>query len=198
MANYDNNIVNGPDLLSQSQPDMLSNFKALDDLINVNHIGFNNADAGKHKWITLPNRGSFGLSSEEALMVGRVSPLTNIADLNFAIGGIGLPSLMTIHNNPLNQPTWSALSYRIILKTMTVSAFRGSQDILFPTGPGIPRFNKTLSVQLTIDSTGPTSGINGSAYIENFGRDNVTILIFSNVANNNDIFGVTITAIGLI
>lgn len=197
MANYDENIVNGPDLLSQSQPDMLSNFKALDDLINVNHIGFNNADAGKHKFVTLPLRLSF-ISRFNALIIANRDSLTNETELYFSNPTTITSFSLTSHTQPFNQPTWSSLSDKLIIKTMTVSAFRGSQNILFPTGPGIPRFTRALSVQLTIDSTGPTSGINGSAYIENFGRDNVTILIFSNVANNNDIFGVTITVIGII
>lgn len=199
MANYDNNIVNGPDLLSQSQPDMLSNFKALDDLINVNHIGFNDPDAGKHKFVTLPER-HFSQPVGDAKIIALDGEKTNQTELYFETftGAVVLENSLTAHTQPLNQPTWSDLGSNVIMKTMRVNAFRGSQEIDFPTGPGIPRFQRTLSVQLTIDSTGPTSGINGSAYIENFGRSSVSILIFSNVANNNDIFGVIITAIGTV
>ncbi len=199
MANYDNNIVNGPDLLSQSQPDMLSNFKAIDDLINVNHIGFNDPDQGKHKWVTFPRATNIPFPGIGAgLMFAPLNRFTNDTELRYARQD-GTETLFTAHDIPFNQPSWSDFAgSAIILKTMRVSAFRGAQEIDFPTGPGIPQFRTALAVQASIDGQPRRSGINASVYIENFGSTSISLLVFSNVANNNDRFGVFIMAIGVI
>lgn len=55
---YQANIPQPNNLLSQSQDDILNNFQAIQTLIGVNHVNFNDADQGKHKWITFPQQGA--------------------------------------------------------------------------------------------------------------------------------------------
>jgi hypothetical protein len=55
---YQANIPQPNNLLSQSQDDILNNFQAIQTLIGVNHVNFNDADQGKHKWVTFPQQGA--------------------------------------------------------------------------------------------------------------------------------------------
>lgn len=52
------NIPQAADLISVSQNDILQNFQAIGTSFDVNHIDFNAAGAGKHKFIELPNRNN--------------------------------------------------------------------------------------------------------------------------------------------
>lgn len=50
------NIPQPSDRLKDSQPQLLANFQAIDTLVNVNHVDFDDpsGDQGKHKWSAYP------------------------------------------------------------------------------------------------------------------------------------------------
>lgn len=54
---YNANIPQAGDQISQSQGQLLQNFQAINTLVNVNHVDFASADAGKHKFVTFPEQG---------------------------------------------------------------------------------------------------------------------------------------------
>src|SRR5258708_24355121 len=39
--------------MNNSQSEILSNFRAINELVNVNHVGFNSTNSGKHNYVTL-------------------------------------------------------------------------------------------------------------------------------------------------
>jgi len=49
-------IPKSTDLISVSQGDILNNFTAIGTSFDVNHIDFNAAGAGKHKFVEMPNQ----------------------------------------------------------------------------------------------------------------------------------------------
>lgn len=51
---YNNAIPQPTDKLRNSQPDLLGNFQAIKTLVDVNHVTFDVADQGKHKFVTFP------------------------------------------------------------------------------------------------------------------------------------------------
>lgn len=51
---YNNNIPQPGDQISQSQGQILGNFQSLYTWANVNHVSFDIADAGKHKYVQFP------------------------------------------------------------------------------------------------------------------------------------------------
>lgn len=56
---YSNNIPLATDQLNDSQKDLLDNFIAIQQLVGVNHVNFNNAgESGKHTEVTLPYNGA--------------------------------------------------------------------------------------------------------------------------------------------
>lgn len=55
---YNANIPQPGDVKSQSQPQLLGNFQAINTAFTVNHVAFDLADQGKHKFITMPVQGA--------------------------------------------------------------------------------------------------------------------------------------------
>jgi hypothetical protein len=53
---YNANIPQPADQLKNSQPQILANFQEINTALNVNHVGFNVADQGKHKFIQFPQQ----------------------------------------------------------------------------------------------------------------------------------------------
>lgn len=72
---YNQNIPQPTQRLKDSQPQLLANFQALYDFLNVNHSIFGTGGSleGKHKWISFPNQlaspptGSNFLAGEQGL-----------------------------------------------------------------------------------------------------------------------------------
>jgi hypothetical protein len=199
MADYDNNIVNGPDLLSESQGPMQQNFEAISDLIDVNHVGFNDPDQGKHKFVTFRRNTNRGQSTANDKIINSQNyPFTNTSELLFGnfpgVSGF----VQTARDVSFSQPLWAVFSDKgLVIKTMTVAAVNGAARLIFPTGPGIPPFSNIQNVQLCIFS--PAFGANnGNAYIKSFDILGVDLLVFSNVAGNTNPFGFQVIAIGSI
>ena len=63
-SQYNPNIPQPTDLLSNSQPQLLVNFQSLQAWIDVNHVDYadNLGNAGKHLYVTMPNTASYGAS----------------------------------------------------------------------------------------------------------------------------------------
>jgi hypothetical protein len=55
---YQANIPQPGDLISVSQIDLLNNFTSINSWANTNHVNFNDANSGKHKFVEMPNQGS--------------------------------------------------------------------------------------------------------------------------------------------
>ncbi len=53
---FQRNIPQPGDLISVSQDNLLQNFQAINDSYNVNHVLFNLAGDGKHKFVEMPNQ----------------------------------------------------------------------------------------------------------------------------------------------
>lgn len=58
MTTYTSNIPQPSDDPSQSQDQILQNFQSLNTANSVNHIAYNDADEGKHKFLQMPEQGS--------------------------------------------------------------------------------------------------------------------------------------------
>jgi len=55
---YTNNIPQATDDPSQSQSQILNNFTSIDTVNSVNHVAYNDANQGKHKFLQMPEQGS--------------------------------------------------------------------------------------------------------------------------------------------
>lgn len=55
---YTANTPNSADPMNVTQPLILANFQAMVELVNVNHVGFNQTNTGKHNFISMPNQST--------------------------------------------------------------------------------------------------------------------------------------------
>ena len=81
---YNPNIPQPPDIKSVSQPQILNNFIAINDLLAVNHQTFGASGEGKHKFLQMPEQGSAPLTTvNEAALYAAVGAASSQAELVF-------------------------------------------------------------------------------------------------------------------
>jgi hypothetical protein len=93
------------DLLSSSQPQILTNFASIKSLIDVDHVDFNSSDAGKHNQVTFPvqlltpsfSGTEYGLWNETDGAVNQLW-LNNPANLHFAQVPMAASTFNTVAN----------------------------------------------------------------------------------------------------
>lgn len=165
---YNNNIPQPNDQLSVSQGDLLTNFQAIANFLNENHVDFAQADAGKHKWVTFPRQPAvpaiFGTDTALFNMVPAApAPLTGISETfvhKFVAAGtlaIDIPFTASVlsYSNPLPAQEsygWTYLPSGIILKWGTVNVvagFNGPLNYDNVVSPSIPAFQNVFQVFLT-------------------------------------------------
>jgi hypothetical protein len=55
-VSYNPSIPQPTDIPANSQPQLLANFQAINTLVDVNHVAFDQPDQGKHKWVSFPDQ----------------------------------------------------------------------------------------------------------------------------------------------
>jgi len=112
---YDQNIPQPTDTPAASQPQLLANFQEINTLLGVNHVAFNLADQGKHKWVTFPEQvvAPATLATEVALF-GIQSAETGIEELTYRRANNGVQIPITERDGTVNG--WSMLPSGLLLK----------------------------------------------------------------------------------
>lgn len=129
---YNSNIPQPADQLKNSQPQLLANFQEINTALNVNHVGFNVADEGKHKFIQFPQQIA--------------NPNTNPTEYAmFSKAGLYSGSTEALFRKPNNGSTVNVTEYRF-----------GASDGWWQLPSGII----VKYVRATIPATLNTSGIN--------------------------------------
>lgn len=160
---YQANIPQPNNLLSQSQDDILNNFQAIQTLIGVNHVNFNDADQGKHKWITFPQQGAtppggsgfnpgelgmynaiYSVSTQNELFINKTNQATVVQIPSTA-------SILSVNSAPASiSAGYSYLPSGIILRWGSVTGATGSNTQTLGSNPNAgPALTQILSVQLT-------------------------------------------------
>lgn len=160
---YNPNIPQSTDQLSQSQANLLGNFQAIQQLIDINHVDFSNGtNYGKHFFVEFPVQSPVPTTvGGEVGLYSQTSSLTSQPELVFARqAGSSAPSQVQITeftSAGWARPGWAILPSGILLKWDSVSVSGNTSTVItFPTGSGIPVFNDVLNVQLTLGA--PASG----------------------------------------
>ena len=146
---YNSNIPQANNQLSVSQGDLLLNFQAISTYINVNHVDFNGADQGKHKFIQLPAQSAAPatLATEMALYTKNV---TGVPQLFLRRSNNGTEINLTTSGAATNG--WTRLPSGILLKwgTIATTTFNLLETIAFPVAASIPVFSAIYSCQVTV------------------------------------------------
>lgn len=175
---YTSNIPQPTDLLSQSQPQILGNFQAIQTAFDIDHVSFNASGEGKHKKISLPvqspaptfSAGDVGLYSflspvtaQNELYVNKLNQVT-VTQIP------ATASILSVTSAPTNGASgWTYLPSGILVKwgTATVTSTLGTpnQVVTYPVAANIPAFNQVFSVQLTVFQ-GTASDQNKYVYLQ--------------------------------
>lgn len=152
---YKATIPQPADKFSISQADLLNNFGAINTLVAADHIGFNLANAGKHKTATFPQAAAPG-----AVLVTEVGlyakSFNGAAELYINKNGSQVPFTASSQI----AEGWSYLASGVIIK-WGVRHISGSSTTTFayPSGAGEPVFKagSTPVVSLTIVTSGSST-----------------------------------------
>lgn len=159
---YTPNTPNAIDAMNVTQGLILSNFRAINELMSVNHVPFNTSnDFGKHNLLNLqiqstdPDVDASDValyakdvgSSNPAELVYRYPSNGTIAQLT-PVSGTSGGSAAASYGVTDNQG-WCQFASGIIFKfgyvvTVTTPASSGFSGIIFPTGTDIPVFTTQL------------------------------------------------------
>ena len=144
---YQENIPQPTDTLQASQSDLLGNFQALKQLIDVNHGTFGSANEGKHTFLTIPDFGGTPVfAGTDIGLYSNTSSLTSLEELFIrpSDGSTNIP--LTAARK--QETGWSYLPSGILVKWGTGNG-NGLTTLTFGVGPNFPAFTTLLAVQIT-------------------------------------------------
>lgn len=183
---YNSSIPQSNDDPSQSQGQILSNFQALNTSNSVNHVAFNDADQGKHKFLQMPEQSSDpataadegGLYCKEYDVDGLGTMVSTLFFRNESSGAVttfGGPSSLAI-------PGYAYIPGGLLVQWNRVSVASGN-NVSFPIAFGSAAYYVNFA---------PT-GTSGKNRIYSRLSGNPTATTFSPVILNKDGSGITET-----
>ena len=157
---YNPNIPQPTDIPAQSQPQLLANFQAINTLVNVNHVNFDDPDQGKHKWVSLPDQIADPVTTPtEVAIYGFSSSETSKIELAFKRATAGPPGeviLMTERNGTTNG--WTMLPSGLLMKW-------GTNNATGATNINANAFGKAFTTLYTVQLTNQTTTSSSDTYV---------------------------------
>lgn len=154
-----------PDPFNSTQNPILNNFRAINELFAVNHIGFNNSNTGLHTFLSTPFQATppDTAATDMAVFSQSTPSGPNASELYYRFPSNGQIVQMSEVNTPTDDPTtpsgsagtgWCLMSDSGMLikwgsATITVNAQNSSNSnnvttFYLPTGSGIPAYTKAI------------------------------------------------------
>lgn len=157
---YNTAIPVASNLLSVDQGNIQANFAAISTLVNVNHVDFNGADQGKHKWVTMPSQGAIppagsGFSAGEIGLYNAVNPTTTKNELYInktnqatVVQVPATASYLSVNSAPASGSNgWTYLPSGIVLIWGTITSANGLTTVTLATEvPSAPALTRILNV----------------------------------------------------
>lgn len=113
---YNQNIPQPADQLKNSQPQLLANFQEINTALNVNHVGFNLGDEGKHKFLQMPEQIAAPVTNaSEIALFSFLGANSGVTELNFKRAGNPLTSI-PFTEGLLATPGWTILPCGLVVK----------------------------------------------------------------------------------
>ena len=151
---FTQNIPQPADVISQSQPQLLANFQAINTFVDVNHVAFNGADQGKHKFVTMPEQGAAPITlANEGVLFTAQGAYTGTTELYYGLESAGGFDSIT---EGLNAAAgWSGLPSGLLIKWGTVTIpveavlTQGTYVYNYPVGATIKPFSTFYQQMVT-------------------------------------------------
>jgi hypothetical protein len=160
-SDYNPNIPQASNLLSQSQLDLLNNFGAIQALIDVNHVDFDATGAGKHHFVEFPVQSPVPTTSGgEVGLYSQTSTVTSQPELVFARQS-GSTAPASVRITEFTSALWANPGYTklpsgIMLKWRSNISFGGGSTVTINTNtnvPGSPNFANIVNIMITLVDT---------------------------------------------
>ncbi len=149
MSNYtfSTNVPQSAQKISATQAPIMSNFQAISELINVNHVGFTDAtNFGKHTYTSLPIQGSDPVTlAGEMAVYCKATGTPNAAEIFYRYPSNGTVVQLTGGGSSGGAGAavngYSFMSSTVFMMWGTATGIvNGANVIVFPTGGGYPVF----------------------------------------------------------
>lgn len=179
---YTPNTPNAGNPQDQTQLPILNNFRAISELLSVNHGPFNSSNSGKHKFITMPFPSTVTEpSSTDLNMFSAATPDgPNLAEI-YTTSSNGQTTQISNISTGGPAPTGTGSAYGcqfsdtgLIMKwgTATIDATYSSNDYFyggfgtytFPTGSDIPAFTYNI-FYISVTPTSIPSGCDYGGFV---------------------------------
>lgn len=203
---YTSNTPQSPNPMNGTQPLILANFQAINELINVNHVGFNTSNLGKHSFISMPFPSTVTTpAATDVNMFTASTPLgPNLAEIFFE-NSTGIINQISAVQPGGGTPTgtsgtgWCKFTTSgLIMKwgtgtvTTTGTAYPGniypagaSAVFTYPTGGGIPPFTIASGYIKVTPTALPSSTLNyGSVAVFNKSTSKLSFQILTTIPVN--------------
>lgn len=205
---YQNNIPQPTNRLKDSQQDLLDNFIAIKQLIDVNHSTFGSATEGKHPFIEFPTATPTlnTLTTPEVALYSKVGAVSGVPELYFQRNNLAADMGYSITEATLNSNGWTRLPSGLLIKWGTGTVPRNpsnpcpfSSEVTFPSGGSIPVFTAVFCIVGNQTFTCPIgeNQLNTSLAIGNFSTTKFSVLARANGLPNNGNVSMNYFAIGM-
>lgn len=147
---YSNNIPQATDRPNNSQPLLLANFAAIDTVVSVNHVTFDDpsGDQGKHKFVSFPEQAASPATAvNEVALFSQQSTYSTEAELAIRKENSGDVVEFTAAGKA--GTGWTILPSGILIKWGYSAPATGLATITWPVGATIPVFSAVYNVQIS-------------------------------------------------
>jgi hypothetical protein len=163
---YDNNVPLATQTIAATQQPIHDNYADIETLLLVNHVGFNVANQGKHKVVTMPVQAATPVPlASEINMFSRTSAFTARPEVCIARSTGEVIELSADFNNG-----WAFTASGLLIKWGTANVPSVATNVVYPAAANIPVFGAVLNVMIT---TAYPTGLDENK--------NVTLIQFNNV-----------------
>jgi len=181
-----NNVPLTGQTLGVTRVPINQNFSVIGSTFEVDHVGYNLTNQGKHNKVTMPVQSPAPVTAAgEVALFSQTSSLTNVPEIAWRRQSSG--SVVEFTGGLLASSGWTYLPSGILLKWGHTSA-TGLTTVTFPVGANIPAFTNIFSMQVTTAYVNTSDG-DGFVRLNNFLAPYTQFSVFASRRTSTGSFG---------
>ena len=171
---------------SVSQSKITENFAAINTVVSVDHVTFDDADEGKHKQITLPEQAADPTTAaDEVALYSKASTLGGL-DSALYLRKENDGDVIDFTSAGKEANGWTRLPSGILLKWGSGTTDAGAQAFALPVGATIPLYTTIYSVNLTPNGDGGSGSYDYMPYLLSFTASPDVINVYGSARTKNE------------
>lgn len=168
---YTANVPQATQTFQATQAPINANFQGIQTLVGINHVQFDLADQGKHKWVSMPIQAANpGTLATEMALYTKTSTLSTVPEMFIQRADASVVEFTSALNSSVG---WTRLPSGILIKWGNASA-NGNTVYAYPTGATIPVFTNVFSVSITTEDASATDA-NVFVRLTNYNTTTITV-----------------------